>query len=82
MLTGSRRKNPQKAYGIPGRQLAFLRWCHRLIHRSKALAERLDKTPPSEPRLPEDARAAAVDILERALAMARAEHVRRRDASR
>lgn len=60
---------------IPVRHLAFLRWCHRLIHRSEALSERLDKTPPSEPRLPEDARAAAVDILERALAMARAEHV-------
>jgi transcriptional regulator with XRE-family HTH domain len=60
--------------GIPRRQLAFLRWCHRLIRRAEALAERLDKTPPSEPRLPEEARAAAVDILERALAMARAEH--------
>jgi transcriptional regulator with XRE-family HTH domain len=60
--------------GIPARQLAFLRWCHRLIFRSGTLSESLDKTPPSEPRLPEDDRAAAVDILERALAMARAEH--------
>lgn len=59
---------------IPRRQLAFLRWCHRLVLRAEPLAERLDRTPPSEPRLPEDARAAAADILERALAMARAEH--------
>lgn len=60
--------------GISPHQLAFLRWCHHLLFRARASADRLDKAPPSEPRVPEDARAAAVDILERALAMARAEH--------
>ncbi len=60
--------------GIAPHQIAFLRWCHRLLFRAEAYADSLDKAPPSEPRIPEDARAAVVDILERALAMARAEH--------
>jgi transcriptional regulator with XRE-family HTH domain len=60
--------------GIPPRLLAFLRWTHRLVLRSQALAERLEAAPPSEPRLPEETRAAVCEIVERALAMARAEH--------
>lgn len=60
--------------GIPHRLVRFLRWCHRLVLRSQALADKLEQTPPSEPRLPEEARAVVIDIVERALAMARAEH--------
>ena len=60
--------------GIPHRLVAFLRWCHGLVLRSEAMAERLEAAPPCEPRLPEEARAAVCEIVERALAMARAEH--------
>ena len=63
----------RSALGIPERLFRFLRWSHRLIFRSQAMADRLDETPPSEPRLPEDAQAAVREILERGLAMARAE---------
>jgi transcriptional regulator with XRE-family HTH domain len=59
---------------VPPRLVAFLRWCHHLVVRSQALTERLDATPPCEPRLPEDVRAAVNEIVDRALAMARAEH--------
>lgn len=60
--------------GIPPRLVAFLRWCHHLVLRSQAMAERLEAAPPCEPRLPDEARAAVCEIVERALAMARAEH--------
>jgi transcriptional regulator with XRE-family HTH domain len=59
---------------IPQRLLDFLRWTHRLVLRSQAMAERLEATPASEPRLPDEARAAVCEIVQRALAMARAEH--------
>lgn len=59
---------------VPPRLVAFLRWCHHLVLRSQTLAERLEAAPPSEPRLPEETRAAVCEIVERALAMARAEH--------
>ncbi|MES1245716.1 MAG: helix-turn-helix transcriptional regulator [Acidobacteriota bacterium] len=76
------RQKPQSAtfekirskLGIPHRLVAFLRGCHGLVLRSQAMAERLEAAPPCEPRLPEEARAAVCDIVERALAMARAEH--------
>jgi transcriptional regulator with XRE-family HTH domain len=67
--------------GIPPRLVAFLRWCHNLMLRSEALADRLEAVPPSEPRLPEEARAVVCEIVERALAMARAEHALVRDES-
>lgn len=60
--------------GVPGRLVAFLRWCHRLIRKAHALAQRLEEVPASEPRIPEETRAAVWDIVERALALARAEH--------
>lgn len=60
--------------GLTPRLARFLRWCHRMILHAEAQADRLEATPPSETRLPDEDRAAAVDILERALAMARAEH--------
>jgi len=66
--------------GIPDRLIVFLRWCHRLVLRSQAMAEKLEATPPSETRLPDDARAAACEIVERALAMARVEHAMLRAA--
>ena len=60
--------------GIPQRLIGFLRWCHSLVLRSQTLAERLDQKPPSDVRLPEETHAAVVEIVERHLAMARAEH--------
>lgn len=66
--------------GVPQRLLGFLRWTHRLVLRSQAMAERLEATPPSEARLPDEARAAVCEIVERALTMARAEHAMLRAA--
>jgi transcriptional regulator with XRE-family HTH domain len=60
--------------GIPQRLLGFLRWCHSLLRRALAMTSRWEETPPSEPRLPEETRATVWDIVERALALARAEH--------
>ena len=60
--------------GVPGRLVAFLRWCHRLIRKAHALARGLEEAPASEPRTSEQTRAAVWDVVERALALARAEH--------
>ena len=60
--------------GVPGRLIGFLRWCHRLIRKAHAHALKLEETPASEPRIPEETREAVWDIVERALALARAEH--------
>jgi transcriptional regulator with XRE-family HTH domain len=65
---------------IPQRLLDFLRWTHRLVLRSQAMAERLEATPASEPRLPDETQAALCEIVRRALAMARAEHAMLRAA--
>ncbi len=61
--------------GLASRLVDFLRWCHRLIRKAQATAQLLEETPPSELRLPKETRAAAWDIVERALALAQAEHV-------
>lgn len=66
--------------GVPRRLLGFLRWCHRLIRKAYAMASRWEEAPPSESRLPEEIRAAVCDIVERALALARAEHALLRSA--
>ncbi len=61
--------------GLARRLVGFLRWCHRLVRKAQAMAQGLEEAPPSELRLPEETRAAVWDIVERALALARAEHV-------
>ncbi|HWM90982.1 MAG TPA: helix-turn-helix transcriptional regulator [Thermoanaerobaculia bacterium] len=61
--------------GVPQRLLGFLRWCHQLIRKAFAMTSGWEVAPASEPRLPEETRAAVWDIVERALALARAEHV-------
>lgn len=60
--------------GVPGRLIGFLRWCHRLIRRAHTHARTLEEAPASEPRIPEETRGAVWDVVERALALARAEH--------
>lgn len=55
--------------GVPERLVGFLRFSLRLIH--KALST--GRVPPADQRVREEAAAAAVDILERAMALARAE---------
>jgi transcriptional regulator with XRE-family HTH domain len=57
------------AAGVPERLVGFLRWCLALIR--KALIT--GRVPPADASLDEETRAAALDILERALALARAE---------
>ncbi len=61
--------------GLARQLTVFLRWCHRLIRKALAMADRLEEAPPSEVRLPEEAQAAVWNIVERAMALARAEHV-------
>jgi transcriptional regulator with XRE-family HTH domain len=60
--------------GVPQRLVGFLLWCHRLLRKAFAMASRWEEVPPSEPRLPEETRATVWNIVERALALARAEH--------
>ncbi len=61
--------------GLDRRLAGFLRWCHRLSRKAMSMADRLGEAPPSEVRLPEEAKAAVWNIVERALALARAEQV-------
>ncbi len=61
--------------GLDRRLAGFLRWCHRLSRKAMSMADRLGEAPPSELRLPEEAQAAVWNIVERALALARAEQV-------
>jgi tetratricopeptide (TPR) repeat protein len=59
------------AVRVPERLVGFLRWCHKLIRKALAAGKALD-VPSRE--YPEQTRAAAWDIVERSLALARAEH--------
>ncbi len=70
----------REAVGVPQRLIGFLRWCHRLVRGALALDEVLE--PPATPALTEASRAAVVDIVERALALGRAEEALLRSAPR
>ena len=70
----------REAVGVPQRLIGFLRWCHRLFRRALALGEVHE--PAATPALNEAARAAVLDIVERALALGRAEHALLRSAPR
>ncbi len=61
--------------GLARQLVGFLRWCHRLIRKALAMADRLEEAPPSEVRLPEETQAAVLSIVERAMALARAEQM-------
>ncbi len=71
----------RSAAGVPQRLVGFLRWCHRLVRRALALGQ-VDTAPAGTTVLGEAARAAVWDIVERALALARAEHALLRSAPR
>lgn len=60
--------------GVPRRLLSFFRWYHRLIRKAYSLATRSDAVPPSELRLADETRVTVCEIVERSLALARAEH--------
>jgi transcriptional regulator with XRE-family HTH domain len=59
------------AVGVPERLVGFLRWCHTLIRKSIAAGKALD--PPAGESA-EETRSAVWHIVERSLALARAEH--------
>ncbi len=70
----------RSAAGVPQRLIGFLRWCHWLVRRALALGQ-VDTAPATAP-LREATRAAVWDIVERALALARAEQALLRNAPR
>jgi transcriptional regulator with XRE-family HTH domain len=71
----------REAAGVPQRLVGFLRWWHRLLHKALALGK-VDTRPADMATLGEATRAVVWDIVERALALARAEHALLRSAPR
>jgi transcriptional regulator with XRE-family HTH domain len=71
----------REAAGVPQRLVSFLRWWHRLLYKALALGE-VDTRPADMATLGEATRVVVWDIVERALALARAEHALLRSAPR
>jgi transcriptional regulator with XRE-family HTH domain len=70
--------------GVPWRLFNFLRWSHRLIRKAHPLGATLGtniEAPPSDSGLSEGDKAAVLGIVERALAMGRAEQAALRSQS-
>jgi transcriptional regulator with XRE-family HTH domain len=69
------------AVGVPQRLVGFLRWWHRVLRKALALGQ-VDTRPADMATLGETTRATVWDIVERALALARAEQAMLRSAPR